>query len=244
MTKLIQRFALQTFQRMGFDLTRYRPEDSARARLDRTLAHFGIELLLDVGANTGQYAQSVRRSGYRGRIVSFEPLRSAHSQLAINAASDPLWQVHERCAVGNAPGEIDINVSGNSVSSSIRPMLSLHKDAAPDSTYVGTERVKMISLDSVFPACRTRNEVTFLKIDTQGYEREVIEGAAASLAAVKAIQLELSLVPLYEGQALWEFFFADLARRGFKVWAFMPGLADPRTGQSLQVEAIFYRAGA
>ena len=243
MTTLIKRLVLQTFQRLGFDLTWYRPADSERARLDRTLGHFGIALLLDVGANTGQYAQSVRRSGYRGRIVSFEPLRSAHSQLVVNAAADPLWLVHERCAVGNAPGQVDINVSGNSVSSSIRPMLSLHKDAAPDSTYVASERVQMISLDSVFPTYRNRSQATFLKIDTQGYEREVIEGAAASLADIKAIQLELSLVPLYEGQALWEFFIADLARKGFKVWALMPGLVDPRTGQSLQAEAIFYRAG-
>src|SRR5687768_3286364 len=92
----------------------------------------GIDVLFDVGANVGQFASEARAAGYRGRIVSFEPLPEAHAQILANSADDPDWLVHERCALGERIGETEINVSENSYSSSLLAITEACTSAAPD----------------------------------------------------------------------------------------------------------------
>jgi len=232
----------RAFRSIGFDISRYRFERTDAGMLNSTLHSFGIDLIVDVGANTGQYAMGARSGGYKNRLVSFEPLTEAHALLTANSSKDALWDVYARCAVGNQDGEIEINISGNSVSSSILPMLAAHSDAAPESNYVSAERTKIIRLDSVFGSLLRGEQNIFLKIDTQGFEYEVLQGASDSLEKIKAIQLELSLVPLYKGQRLWNFLIEHLTRKGFSVWSFIPVFADTRTGRLLQMDAILYRA--
>lgn len=226
---------------VGYDLIQYRPSSSDSAKLKALMRHLGIDLVLDVGANEGQFATELLRSGYRGRIVSFEPLREAHARLQQAAAREPRWTVHERCAIGDTDGEVQIHVAGNSVSSSIRPMLEQHAQSAPESRYVGQEAVPLRRLDAAAaPHLGDAREV-YLKIDTQGYEAAVLRGAPQLLQRVRAVQLELSLVPLYEGQELWQHFLALMQAQGFVVWTLLPGFVDPASGRSLQVDAVFVR---
>ena len=236
LTALSKRLAKKSFRFFGFELTRYRTQGPS------PLLHHKIGLLLDVGANIGQYALLSRGEGYAGKIISFEPLSMAHSVLKETAKSDSLWVIHERCAIGATNGEIEINIAGNSYSSSILPMLPAHSDAAPQSVYVGKDSAKIITLDSIFYDYRTARERVFLKIDTQGFERAVLEGAENCLRDIQAIQLELSLVALYEGQELYDYFFSYLKNAGFEIWSFVPGFTDSRTGQSLQFDAVFVRS--
>ena len=93
--------------RCGLDVTRYRPEVTESGRLAAMLAHHGVNLVLDVGANVGQFAASLRRSGYRGRMLSFEPLGDAHARLLVAARGDPHWEVAPRVAIGDRDGEIE-----------------------------------------------------------------------------------------------------------------------------------------
>ena len=93
--------------------------------------------------NTGQFVQDLRASGYHGHIISFEPLSDAHATLVATAAADPLWDVVERCAAGASDGSAEINIAGNSYSSSLLPMLDLHRKAAPGSAYKGTETCRV-----------------------------------------------------------------------------------------------------
>jgi FkbM family methyltransferase len=232
--RLVRRAASSIGRRFG-------DPDALAAQMAAMLRHFEIDVVLDVGANTGQYGLSLRSGGYSQRIVSFEPLKAAHARLTSRAARDPRWTVHPRCAVGNTLGHVDINVAQNSVSSSIRPMLPAHYEAAPESQFVATERVDLITLDSVYGQyCSAGNRV-WLKIDTQGFEKEVLDGALVASPAIRAVQLELSLVPLYEGQSLWEYFLSRMQREGYELWAFIPGFSDLRTGRSLQVDVVFAR---
>ena len=90
------------------------------------LRHSHIDLVIDIGANEGQFAKELRAGGYSGRIVSFEPLSAAHRRLLQESNRDSAWHVHPRCALGDRLGEIELNISGNSVSSSILPMLASH----------------------------------------------------------------------------------------------------------------------
>lgn len=205
------------------------------------LRAFGIDLVIDIGANEGQFAKELRAGGYSGRIVSFEPLLTAHGRLLRESDGDSAWHVHPRCALGDRLGEIELNISGNSDSSSILPMLTSHTSAAPESAYVGHESVPLITLDSVAPPYLKNAQATFLKIDTQGYEWYVLDGAIATLSKIRGVQMELSLIPLYEGQRLWRESIERLESEGFVMWALEPVFVDPATGRTLQFDGVFYR---
>lgn len=225
----------------GYDMHRLHPAVSPGQQLHLALKKFGVDLVFDVGANTGQFSESLRSFGYTGRIVSFEPLADVHAQLAAAAARDPKWQVHPRVAVGDAEGTVDINVAGNLASSSILPMLDGHTAAAAESAYVGVERVPIARLDAVAGPYLRGASAPFLKIDTQGFEQHVLDGASGILPRLRGVLCELSLVPLYEGQPLWTEMLARLAADGFTLWAIQPGFTDFRDGRTLQFDAIWFR---
>ena len=98
---------------------------------------FGVDLVFDVGANVGQFGSEIRTMGFAGRIVSFEPLSAAHARLSAAAKRDPAWSVHPRCAIGDHDGTVEINIAGNSVSSSISSVESGLRSVLSSSSPVG-----------------------------------------------------------------------------------------------------------
>jgi FkbM family methyltransferase len=206
-------------------------------RFKRLLDERGASIALDVGANVGQYAQKLRSFGFGGVIHSFEPLRDSYGQLLARANADGAWHCH-RLAVGASDVDIEMNVAGNAqLSSSILEMLETHERAAPESRYVGAERVRMTRLDSFdFPATSL-----LLKIDVQGYEADVLEGASETLKQVQVIQTELTLRPLYRGQLLIGQMLEFLDLKGFVPWGFLEDHRDARTKELLQVDGVFIR---
>lgn len=227
--------------RHGIRLERNNPNTSSELRLAKMLVAEQVDLVIDVGANSGQYARSLRSAGYSQRILSFEPLVSAHAALEAAARREEKWAVAERMAIGDHDGAVTINVAGNSASSSILDMLDSHRRAAPYSAYVGTEEVPVRRLDSVRHSFLDESIRPFLKVDTQGYESRVLAGAAGWLARVRGVQVELSLRPLYEGQVLWRGVIDSLEAAGFELWSLVPGFLDPATGRMLQCDGIFLR---
>ncbi len=227
--------------KFGIELNRYNPAQSQEARMARLLAHHGIDLVLDVGANTGGCGISLRETGFQGDILSFEPLEQAHAELTQAAAMDARWHIAPRMAMGAEDGEIVINIAGNSVSSSVLPMHDAHAQAAPLSRYVGSQRVPLSRLDSLAHAVLTPNRKTLLKIDTQGYEMPVLLGATGLLPHIRGIQLELSVIPLYEGQTLYRETIEWLAGQGFELWNLIPGFLDESSGRLLQFDGVFFR---
>lgn len=229
-------------RRLGYDAHRYHPALSPGAQRRAILASRGINLVLDVGANAGQFGASLREEGYTGRIVSFEPLESARRLLLAASAKDPGWEVAEKAAIGRENGEIEIHISANSVSSSALELLDTHLRSAPESKVVGTERVPLRRLDDIAARFVQPGSVTLLKVDTQGYEDRVLDGASGLLARIDGIQLELSLVPLYRGQLLLPEMIERLKRMGFHLWEIWPAFVDCASGRLLQVDAAFFRA--
>lgn len=230
-------------RRFGYDIISFSPEkppaNQSAQRLQMIRQH-KIGLILDVGANQGQYASYMRYNGYTGRIVSFEPLTSAFSVLRQRADSDPRWEV-VNVALGSKNGSDMINVAGNSQSSSLLGMLPGHVKAAPESAYVTSEEVEIRTLDSLFEHLCPEYENVLLKIDTQGYELEVLKGARKMLPRVCMAQLEVSVVPLYEGAPLMTDVLVFMQAAGFSLMQLEPVLNDPATGQLLQLDATFCR---
>src|SRR5262249_4712879 len=130
----------------------------------------------DVGAAKGGYGTQLRLFGYAGRIVSFEPLDSAFSQLSAAIAGDATWTARQS-ALGAEAGESVINIASNSDSSSLLPMGSAHTDAEPSVGIVGQQVVKVERLDDVIDEIARPEDRIFLKIDAQGFERQVLAGA-------------------------------------------------------------------
>lgn len=225
----------------GFDLHRLTPNSNPAFQLLKGMERFGVDLVFDVGANTGQFASELRSIGFKGQIVSFEPLPEAYQTLTATAARDPGWTVHRRAAIGDFDGEIEINIAGNSVSSSVLPMLDSHSSAAEGSAYIGSERVPIYRLDSVARTYIRDSSRYFVKIDTQGFEWQVLDGGRETLRQAQGVLCELSLVPLYEGQRLWMDVLHRLEAEGFTLWSIQKGFTDPRDGRTLQIDAIFFR---
>ena len=225
----------------GLEVRRINNIPLPAAQVVASLRKFDIDLVLDVGANKGQFASEIRQSGYAGRIVSFEPLSQAHAGLLQSSAGDSLWKACPRCALGDYVGEVEINIAGNSQSSSILPMLETHRSAAPASAYQGKEVVPITTLDAIADQYLNGAHAPFLKIDTQGFEWQVLDGARSTLPHIKGILVELSLVPLYEGQHLWREIIDRLEAEGFTLWGFKPGFTNLASGRSLQVDGFFYR---
>ena len=120
--KITKQIVKKILNKVGLNVSSYK-------KYPEFLLHHKIELLFDVGANIGQFAMYARDIGYKGKIISFEPLPDAYEKILKNSKNDPLWTVHKRCALGSCISEMEINISQNSQSSSILQMNHLHSSS-------------------------------------------------------------------------------------------------------------------
>jgi FkbM family methyltransferase len=224
------------FRVLGYNVTRW-----DRFPFMPHIRSLGIDLILDVGANTGQYARLVRASGYAGKIISFEPVQSAYAELEKFAAYDSLWTC---CclAMGSTSGEAMINVGQGSNMSSFRVIHSEHAERHDFARIIGTQLVTMRTLDDVFEAYARGSHHVLLKMDVQGYEDEVLKGASASLNKIDAIQTEMSIVPTYSNQKEICASIADLNVAGFDLFDINNGFRESNY-RLLEVDGFFVRRG-
>lgn len=200
----------------------------------RLLQH-GISTVIDVGANSGDYGAELRAFGYTKQIISLEPVAVAFAELANRSARDGAWECHN-VAAGNRDGEATINVASNLASSSLFAMRDEHRRGAPDVSCIGHERVRLQRLDSL---ALDIMRPTMLKIDVQGYEEEVLNGARETLAGVALVECELSIACLYEGQPSLRVL---INRLGFEIVDLEPIFFEREAGRVLSVDGLFSRA--
>jgi FkbM family methyltransferase len=196
-----------------------------------------VELVVDVGANRGLYAQELRAHGYRGRIVSFEPIPAAHAELVRRSARDERWEVRQ-LALSDAAGALTLGMTDNFASALpvAGRLASLFPEAVPDTeTSVPAGRLDEQPLDL------PHGDRTLVKLDVQGYELRVLAGASGMLPAVGMVETELSVAPLYEGQPVLGDMLRALQDAGFVLVALEPILRDWRTGEHLQFDGVFVR---
>lgn len=183
-------------------------------------ARLSVDCVIDVGANVGQYRDFLReRVGYRGWIVSFEPVVEHVEQMRARAGRDAKWRIVPG-ALGAAPGVARFNVMRSSVFSSF-----LAPDHAHTAAFVGQNEVsrvvevEMRTLDDVLPPLLAEMgaRAPYLKLDTQGYDIEVARGASRSLASVVALQTEASVTPIYAGMPGYRDSIDYFAARGFRL---------------------------
>lgn len=210
-------------------------------RRERLLETLGTDLVLDVGANAGQYGIEIRRNGYAGRIVSFEPASETFARLRETSQSDPLWTARQ-VALGSEPGTATLNLAANDgKSSSFLDQRDVSFGTTATARYVGAETVEVSTLETVGPEIASKQDRVLLKIDVQGLEVEVLDGAGSFLERVQAIETELSLYPMYEDQPDWRELCDRIGELGFVFFAVDPGYSDPRSGRLVEMDGLFVR---
>lgn len=201
-----------------------------------------VETILDVGANEGQYVHHVRELGYKGRIISFEPIVSVFEKLKLATIGDPLWDAHN-CALGDEAGNAAIQVSEETVFSSFRQQTRYLSAKFEGSASVRSESVRIERLDEFLDRNPEAGKSTYLKIDTQGFEKQVLQGCGHWLERLKVIQLELPIENLYVGQATWLEMVQWMMSRGFAVAMAKENSYDWTRMQLLELDVVFVKAG-
>jgi FkbM family methyltransferase len=197
-----------------------------------------IDLILDVGANIGQSALEYRHLGYKKLIYSFEPIFESYRILESRAIEDNNWETYN-LALGSENGSKSINVSENTFSSSFYEILNEHTSSEPKSAYISTEKVKVTTLDHFIKSNNIISKNIYLKIDVQGFEKEVLSGLRLFTSAIKILQIELSTTPLYQNAPLYLEMMNLIESRGFKLYNILPVFSNYEKGKLLQFDGIF-----
>ncbi len=200
-----------------------------------------VDVILDVGANEGQFAEELRCQGYNGRIISFEPLPDAFAILNTKALKDPKWDCYN-LAIGDSNATAELQVSRNTVFSSL---LAPSKEAAEvgyDVDVVSQVPVSVNTLDHLWPSLACDGRKVLLKIDTQGSEPAVLRGASGSLPFINGIRLELPLRTMYNDQLAIEHYLPLLRTFGMHLVELVKVCRSPNTGELLEMDGLFVRS--
>jgi FkbM family methyltransferase len=174
------------------------------------LRNLACDFVVDIGANRGQFALVARKCYPSAKIISFEPLAEPASVFRRVFAGDPLTTLHQM-AIGSQEQEIDIHVSSADDSSSLLPITSMQTGLFPGTGEKETRKIQVKRLDSILHP-EDIGKPSLLKIDVQGFEKQVLEGCSSLLQEFTFIYVECSFVELYANQSLAPgviFFLAD-----------------------------------
>lgn len=228
---------------LGLEVRRRSARSAPDLRLAAFLAERDIDLVLDVGANRGQFALELFAAGYRNDIFSFEPMPWAHVELARKAAAfGGRWLVAPPLAISAVAGETNFHVNSADATSSLLPHEGSTAIAAQQLHTERVIRVKTETLDAIFAARDLGRRRVFLKVDVQGGEGLVLEGADAALNHLEGMQIEMSLLPLYQGQPLAFELIDALRARGFELHDITTAFRDPVSNRLCQIDAILFRS--
>lgn len=230
--------------RAGLVVDRWPPRGSLERALEELMGRYEVDSVVDVGANEGQWASSVRRIGYAGPLLSLEPVSETYSRLSSRASSDRMWTTLQ-VAASDAPAELTINVPEATGMASFREIDGELIDSYANaeevrrlSTTRRRETVQAVTLDSL----DVPGERVLLKSDTQGYDLEVFTGASKLLRRTVILQCELAVLPFYR----------DMSNRWLDIieWALAQGfdlagvfkVATDAFGRQVEIDAVFVNA--
>jgi FkbM family methyltransferase len=228
--------------RAGFDVRRA-DRASTELRRQRLLQRHRIGCVLDVGANAGQYAAELRGAGYTGRIVSFEPVPDAYAALTSRFEHDAQWHGLQ-VALGDSEGTAEFNVSLDGVCSSMLEPSEALRRSIPTAERARVEVVAVRTLDSVWKEAVPSAVPSLLKLDVQGFEDRVLDGAAESLARVSLLEVEMGLANAYERGARIYDLLPRLHEAGFDALWFEGGHLDAETCGYVDVDVMMVRRAA
>jgi FkbM family methyltransferase len=211
--------------------------DSPYKSIVRNLEDSKVSYVLDIGANVGQFGLDIRRHGFQGQIISYEPVRESFDSLTQTLKRHQPWKAFQ-LGLGSAESERTINISGNAgLSSSILEINSLHLENFTNSSTIAKENVSISTIDKQLAVLGIKPREIMLKLDVQGFEAEVLKGAAQSLSKIPLCYLEVSIIPLYEGEVSFLPILIELSKFGHEVIDVFRGI-KANNGQLLQLDIL------
>ncbi len=225
-------------RKLGLIVRKNSPKHSESLLLNLLIEKRSINKVIDVGANKGQFAKSLIDSGIQAEIVSFEPLSDAYQELSKKAEGHSRWTTFNN-AIGSKSYETTINVSANSHSSSLLKINDNHLDAEKTAEIVAEQKVQVKPLNEMLEA--NKGDKMLLKIDTQGFEFEVLKGSEQLFDSIDLILVELSMVPLYDDSAAFSTIVNYLEEKGYLLYQMFPEFVNPTSYQLLQANGIFVK---
>ena len=220
----IKRVIQKAARVVGLHLGRYPPVDSLAYHVKTVFRELEIDCVLDVGAHEGEFAGFLRDLDYTGEIISFEPVATSFAKLSLARAADKNWRGHN-LALGAEDGELEFNIYAGSVFNSFLKPAAHGTTRFRDATQlVRVDKVPVRRLEAILDdliATRPGARI-FLKIDTQGYDLQVVRGAGRRLPAIRALQTELAARATYEGMPTLPQALAELDGLGFEVTGLFP----------------------
>jgi FkbM family methyltransferase len=211
--------------------------DSPFKSITHSIEVTNVSKVLDIGANVGQFGLDIRRYGFKGQIISFEPVKEFFEILSNTTKKHKPWSAIN-IGLGATESVQYINISGNSgLSSSLLTMGKIHLNNFPKSATVSTQKVLVSTIDNQLEVLGIDPGKILLKLDVQGFEAEVLKGAAKSLSKIPLCFLEVSIVPLYEGEIVLLPILNLLSESGHEVVDIFRGLKT-KNGQLLQLDIL------
>ncbi len=223
----------RTFNLCGLDVKKI------RFKPYQWLQDKNINTILDIGANTGQFAKQFNKLLPDAKIYSFEPLEICYNKLMENMGDVSQFQAFN-IALGDINGETNIYKNDYTPSSSLLPIGQIHKEAFPFTKNVTAETIKIRRLDDALGELDITDNI-LVKIDVQGTEDKVILGGEVFLRKASIIILETSFQALYEGQILFDGIYDLLREKGFAYAGSEHTLRNPQNGSILQNDSIFIK---
>jgi FkbM family methyltransferase len=210
--------------------------------LHQILLESEIDCVLDVGAHRGGFGQRLRHVGYLGDIVSFEPNAEVFAELSSVAARDGSWAVHP-AAVGNRSGTVTFNIAKDSQFSSVHHRSEASAQFGDMMELVRVEEVPVWTLDdfAARTALVTSGRHLLLKVDTQGFDHAVFEGARHLLSLVDAVMFEVPLIAIYEGVPHYTETLRMLEQFGFGVYSICAIARESASGCIMEADVILRR---
>ena len=201
-----------------------------------------IRTVVDIGANDGSYSAYLHDFFEPAVIHAFEPLPSCQPALTALAARLPNLTVHP-VALADVPGEATFFENGYAPASSLLRVSDLSREVFPETERETAVTVSLARLDDVLPIVTLEPDI-LIKIDVQGVEDRVITGGQAVFSAAKIVLVEMSFVPIYQGQPLFEEVHHLLEQCGLRLAGFKNQIDEPRTGQPLFAHCLYHRPDA
>jgi FkbM family methyltransferase len=229
---MIRKLFKDSVRHFGYDIVEYPLPEwyLLRSGINEIFSDLQINCVIDVGANRGQYGDFLRRIGYKGRIASFEPVSSSFNELSLLTQNDDAWKAYQ-LAVGSIKQVLEISIMVQDQFSSFLPINSYGAaQFTKEATVTRSEQANVVRLDSMIDEIISglAEPRIYLKMDTQGFDLQVLEGASGFLPLVLGLQSEIALRSIYEGMPDYLTSLARLNALGFSATSLVPVSRDDK----------------